>query len=131
MKKIIAITFIIFIVSCKKDASVKLPEIKPLPVISCFISPADTLIRLKLTWSMPLFEVQNNSVQIIPDAVVKINSVSGSAVLSFNAATNYYELKTISYPIQYGEKYDLSVELADGKTATAETTIPTGSLMLD
>jgi hypothetical protein len=43
------------IISCRKEANVKIPETEPKPVLVCFISPEDSVIRVKLTNSIPLY----------------------------------------------------------------------------
>src|SRR6188768_4305523 len=100
---ILLINCLLFL-SCVKEAKVKLPETKSLPVMYSYICPTDSLIRLKLLSSSPLFS--SNQIDIlaaVSDGDVKISSAQGTAQLIFNQNTGYYELKTNSYPIVPGQ----------------------------
>lgn len=115
--------FLLF--SCAKEAMVKLPETKPLPVIYSYICPDDTVIRLKLLSSSPLYT--SNEIDVlaaVSDADVKISSAQGTAQLIFNQNTQYYELKTTAYPIVTGQVYKMAVTTINGAVATAETQVP-------
>ena len=121
---IILINCFLFL-SCTKEAMVKLPESKPLPVIYSYICPTDSIIRLKLMSSSPLFS--SNQIDIlaaVSNGDVKISSAQGTAQLIFNQTTEYYELKTNSYPIVPGQVYKMTVTTINGDVATAETQVP-------
>src|SRR5687768_9862812 len=111
---VILICFSLF-VSCSKEAMVKLPETKSLPVIYSYICPTDSIIRLKLMMSSPLYTA--NQIDIlapVPDGDVRISSAQGTAQLLFNQNTGYYELKTNSYPIVPGQDYKMTVTTING-----------------
>lgn len=111
--------------SCTKEANVKLPETKPLPVMYSYICPTDSVIRLKLMSSSPLFS--SNQIDVlaaVSDGDVKISSAQGTAQLIFNQNTGYYELKTNSYPIVPGQVYKMTITTINGDVATAETQVP-------
>lgn len=111
--------------SCTKEAMVELPETKPLPVIYSYICPTDSIIRLKLMSSSPLFgSEQIDILAAVSDGNVKISSAQGTAQLIFNQNTGYYELKTNSYPIIPGQVYKMTVTTINGDVATAETQVP-------
>ena len=111
--------------SCTKEAMVELPETKSLPVIYSYICPTDSIIRLKLMSSSPLFgSDQIDILAAVSDGVVKISSAQGTAQLIFNQNTGYYELKTNSYPIIPGQVYKMTVTTINGDVATAETQVP-------
>lgn len=111
--------------SCTKEAMVKLPETKPLPVMYSYICPTDSIIRLKLMSSSPLFSSdQIDILAAVSDGDVKISSAQGTAQLIFNQNTGYYELKTNSYPIVPGQVYKMTVTTINGSLATAETQVP-------
>src|ERR1700749_4190219 len=115
--------------SCTKEAKVKLPETKPLPVMYSYICPTDSVIRLKLLSSSPLFS--SNEIDVlapVSDGDVKISSAQGTAQLIFNPSTGYYELKTNSYPILPGQVYKMTVTTINGDVATAETQVPLTSV---
>ncbi|MBA2611161.1 MAG: DUF4249 domain-containing protein [Bacteroidetes bacterium] len=111
--------------SCTKEAKVKLPEAKPLPVMYSYICPIDSVIRLKLMSSSPLFSSNQIAVlAAVSDGDVKISSAQGTAQLIFNQNTGYYELKTNAYPIMPGQVYKMTVTTSNGDVATAETQVP-------
>lgn len=125
MLRIFFILSCLLFLSCAKEANVKLPETKPLPVIYLYICPTDSIIRLKLMLSSPLFS--SNQIDVlaaVPDGDVKISSAQGTAQLIFNQNTGYYELKTSSYTIIPGQVYKMTVTTINGDVATAETQVP-------
>ena len=118
--------------SCSKEANVKLPETKSLPVMYSYICPTDTVIRLKLLYSSPLYGA--NQVDIlapVSDGDVKISSAQGTAQLIFNQNTRYYELQTNTYPIVPGQVYKITVTTSNGNVATAETQVPITTVPID
>jgi hypothetical protein len=111
--------------SCTKEAKVKLPEAKSLPVMYSYICPTDSVIRLKLLASSPLYTSnQIDILAVVSDGDVKISSAQGTAQLIFNPTTGYYELKTNLYPITTGQVYKMTVTTINGDVATAETQVP-------
>ncbi len=118
--------------SCAKEANVKLPDAKPLPVIYSYICPADSVIRLKLMSSSPLYS--SNQIEIlapVSDGDVKISSGQGTAQLIFNQNTRYYELKTSAYPIVPGQVYKMTVTTSNGDVATAEAQVPLSAVPIN
>ena len=125
MNRLFFILSCFLFLSCTKEAKVKLPETKSLPVMYSYICPTDTIIRLKLMASSPLFS--SNQIDVlaaVSDGDVKISSAQGTAQLIFNQNTGYYELKTSSYPIVPGQVYKMTVTTINGAVATAETQVP-------
>lgn len=124
--------FFLFL-SCRKEANVKLPEAKPLPVMYSYICPTDFLIRLKLMSSSPLYSAANQTgiMTAVPDGDVKISGAQGTAPLIFNPNTHYYELRTSAYPIVPGQVYKMTVTTIDGNVATAETQVPFTSVPIN
>jgi hypothetical protein len=111
--------------SCSKEANVKLPETKSLPVMYSYVCPTDSVIRLKLFYSSPLYGA--NQVDIlapVSDGDVKISGAQGTAQLIYNSITQYYELKTTLYSIIPGQVYKMTVITINGDVATAETQVP-------
>lgn len=122
---ILLISCFFLLLSCTKEAKVKLPETKPLPVMYSYICPKDSVIRLKLLSSSPLYS--SNQIDVlaaVSDGNVKISSTQGTAQLIFNQNTQYYELKTNAYPILPGLVYKMTVTTINGDVATAETQVP-------
>ncbi len=132
MRIVFIICCLFLIIACEKEAKVKLPETKPLPVMCSYICPTDTLIRLKLTYSAPLYT--SNQVDIftaVPDADVRISGIQGTAQLIFNSNTQYYELQTNTYPVVPGQVYKMTVITTSGDVASAETQVPFGSIPIN
>jgi hypothetical protein len=125
MRKIFILSCLVLFLSCTKEAKVKLPETKSLPVMYSYICPSDTILRLKLMYSSPLYAINRIDVlAAVPDGDVKISSAQGTAQLVFNQTTEYYELKTSVYPIVPGQFYKITVTTINGDVATAETEVP-------
>ncbi len=117
--------------SCIKQANVKLPITKSLPVMYSYICPDDSLIRLKLLATSPLYSNVDES-SPVSDADVKIsNNEQGTANLVFNQSTKYYELKTNIYPIMPGQVYKMTVTTRNGDVATAETQVPNSAVPIN
>jgi hypothetical protein len=113
--------------SCEKEVTnIKLPSTKPKLVVGCFLSPQDTLIRLSLTRSKPIFgtEPAKKEAISVTDALVIISNKSQSITLSFNAITNKYEVKAGSFPIVAGTTYSLKISTPNGEIVSATCTIP-------
>ena len=111
--------------SCTKEATVKLPDAKSLPVMYSYLCPTDSVIRLKLMSSSPLYSSNEiNVLAVVSDGDVRISSAQGTAQLIFNPTTQYYELKTSAYPIVPGQVYKMTVTTINGDVATAETQVP-------
>ena len=125
MKKLYFILSCLLFLSCSKEAKVKLPDTKPLPVMYSYICPTDSVIRLKLLSSSPLYG--SNKIDLlaaVSDGDVMISSAQGTAQLFFNQNTQYYELKTSAYPIVPGQVYKMTVTAINGDIAIAETQVP-------
>lgn len=127
MKKLKYILFasIILLTNCKREAKVKLPEGKSVPVIYGYICPDDTIIRVKVTLSQPLYKTSTVDIYApVMDANVSLTGQQGIAQLVYNPLTEYYEIKTASYPINLGATYKITVVMSNGEISTAETQVP-------
>lgn len=132
MKRLYFILSCLLFLSCTKEANVKLPDTKPLPVMYSYICPSDTVIRLKLMLSSPLYSSdQIDILAPVSDGDVKISSAQGTAQLIFYPNTGYYELKTNSYPIVPGQVYKMTVTTINGDVATAVTQVPFTSVPIN
>jgi hypothetical protein len=119
--------FMLMVLSaCEREAMVKLPEVDPRPVLTCFISPDDEYILVKLNYSFPLYRNNRNdkSGKAISDAVVRISGENASTIIPFVNDSIGYRLASSQFPVLPGKKYKLTVELSDGQLLSAETTVP-------
>jgi hypothetical protein len=120
------------LLSCTKEAKVKLPNTKSLPVMYSYICPTDSVIRLKLLYSSPLYgDSQVDVLAPVSDGDVKISGAQGTAQLIYNSITQYYELKTNTYPIVPGQVYKMTITTINGDVATAETQVPITTVPID
>lgn len=125
MKQLSILLLILAITACRKEVKLKLPEASSKPVVFAYISPDDTIIKVKVTRSMPLFEPFNETnFEPYPNAKVWLSGSHKEVQLTFNSATGQYEIKRTDFAIQYGMKYKLKVSLQNGQTAEAETMVP-------
>jgi hypothetical protein len=112
-------------ISCERDANVKLPDTAPKPVLVCFISPQDSLIRVTLTNSRPIFSTQkSNYPYVISNADIKISTNGVSATIPFINDSAGYQLANKFFSIKEGEKYFLDVTIPDGRKLSATTQVP-------
>ncbi len=126
------IIFSALLIACRKEANIKLPETKSLPVIYSFICPEDSLLRVKVTASQPLYQSSGTDIYSpITNAIVEIRGEQGNARFIYNVNTEYYELNSSSYPLAPGKTYKLNVTMANGDVAFAETQIPLTQVAID
>lgn len=133
MKKVIQFILILIVfASCRKEANIKLPVTKSLPVIYSFICPEDSLIRVKVTASQPLYQNTGTDIYVsVNNAQVVISGEQGNKEFIYNANTEYYELKSAVYSLIPGKVYKLKVTTASGDVAMAETQIPLELIPID
>ena len=123
---ILIISSIISFISCTKDADVKLPAVEPKLVISSFISPQDSIVKVEVTMSQPLYNNSNaGQFSAVSNATVQINDGTITQTLAYDSTGNYYFVNTSLFPITVGTIYYLTVLTPDGKNINASTTVPT------
>ncbi len=117
--------------ACTKDADVKLPVVEPKLVINSFISPQDTMIKVEVTLSQPLYNNTNSGQYFyVTDATVQINDGVTTKTLVYNSTENYYSISSSQFPIIVGTTYFLTVSTPDGKNVNASTSIPAANSTL-
>lgn len=129
---LLIISFLFLFSSCEKEVKLNLAETKSLPVMYSYICPSDSVIRLKLMYSSPLYS--SNEIDIlasVPDGDVRISGAQGTAQLIFNRANGYYELPTTTYPVVPGQAYRMTVVTSKGDVAIAETQVPFTSVPIN
>lgn len=131
VRSIYIICILIFVNSCTKDADVKLPAVASKLVINSFLSPQDSLVKVTVTLSQPLYNNSNSGQYYnVSDATVQINDGSVTKTLLYNSVTNYYYIPFSQLPIVVGNTYYLTVSTPDGKNVNASTSIPTANSTL-
>lgn len=132
MKYLIILLPVLAITACRKEVNLKLPETTSKPVVFAYISPEDTLIKVKVTRSMPLFKPFNEAnFEPYTNAKVVLSNTAKEVQLPFNSSTGNYEIKTAAFGIEYGMWYKLKVTLQNGQTAEGETRVPSKSVKIN
>lgn len=129
MKKICLITCISILLfllhSCEKDANVKLPVVENKLVLTCFLSPSDKDIHVRVSTSKPLYNNPDNWKYVpVTNATVMLSSGSSAVTLPFDKKLQHYVISASLFKINAGNSYQLSVSTPDGKFAQAFTSIP-------
>ena len=129
LKNILVFISVLFVFTqCTKEASVKLPESDPKPVLVCFISPDDSLIKVNLTNSIPLYTGNTKTYpKIINNATISISNGNSSAVIPWINDSLGYRLSTKQFAIVSGTTYQLDITIPDGRKLSATTKVPSTS----
>ena len=117
------------ITSCETNATIDVPESVPKLVVSCFLSPQDTVIRVKVSRSRPIFSDNVNYDMDVADATVIISNGVKSVTLPFvsggSTDLDYYKLPVSNvFPIKGGATYYLNVSAPELIPVEASCTIP-------
>ncbi|MCF8253669.1 MAG: DUF4249 domain-containing protein [Bacteroidia bacterium] len=128
MKRILyPILFILIIVasSCEREATVAVPETKPIPVLYSFLSPDSKEIRVSVTMSQPVFGNASSGVfNQVQEAVVSISDQLGNTkIIPFSSDENCFYLVQTEYPILTTNTYTIEAKWGDYKV-TGKTTVP-------
>jgi hypothetical protein len=125
---IVLVQLLLLFSNCRKEAKVKIPETEPKPVLVCFISPEDSLIRVTLTNSIPLYTSNSNKFPYeINNATITISDGSTSKIIPWYKDSIGYQLSTKFFPILAGIKYSLNADIPDGRKLKASTQVPINS----
>ncbi len=137
MKKYNFLVLIVAILfGCKPEkAKISLPKSENKLVVSCFISPDDSLITATVRLSVPKFNTsfvqRAGTAEDIQNATVVISDGLRSVALAFDNFYYFYKASTKQFPILSGKTYYLKVSTPDGKEINAATTVPVGKLPLN
>lgn len=101
----------------------KLPKVASKLVVQSFISPQDSVIRVVVSQTNPLFSESPVTTNIVSDAQVSISNGTRSVILRYDSTSQLYVFRTRFFPIQGGMTYTLTVKDST-RTATASTTVP-------
>ncbi|GAB3950165.1 hypothetical protein GCM10028805_27630 [Spirosoma harenae] len=100
-------------------------------VVSCFISPQDTVLAARISWSQPLFGADTLLKTDVADATVMLSDGSRSVQLSgrHNRGLDgidytLYSVQAIAFPIAAGTTYTLRVSVPDGRSVVSTCTVP-------
>jgi hypothetical protein len=125
MKKFLFfLSFLIIFFSCKKEASINLPDTPPKLSVSCFISDSVELIRATISWSNPVFSSSNKGNEPPSDLLVTISGNGITDTLLFDQEYFWYALPVSEFPLSPGVEYTLNVVAPTGEKVSAKTKIP-------
>lgn len=111
--------------ACEKEANIKLPDVPPRLVVVGFICPQDTLIKVRITKSSPIFRLDQVDVNApVTDATVTIFGNSTSIQLAYDNTLEMYVASASQFPIYAGNEYRVEASAPGVETATATTTVP-------
>ena len=135
-KNSILILGLVLVLSCTKKATIALPTAETKLVVSCFISPDDSLISAVVKLSTAKFGNGNGVATPIGDddvqnATVIISDGTNNLTLAFDKDYLFYSANTKSFPVKSGNTYYLSVSTPDGKNVSSKTTVPQGQLPIE
>lgn len=100
-------------------------------VITCFISPQDTLLAARVSHSLPVLGTGNEANPDILNATVTLSDGIRSVVLKpslreqpYGGAYTLYSASVRDLPIVVSKAYTLTARVPDGREVTATCTIP-------
>lgn len=113
--------------ACIRDAeNVKVTPENPRLVVTCFISPSDTLIKVKVGKSVPLLgRIESNyNGNYISNAQVSISDGEKRIQLVYDSRNYLYSAPTLDFKIEAGKTYFLDVNTPDGMNVSSSTVVP-------
>ncbi len=133
MKKIIfPISFLLLslcLISCEDYVDIDIPSQEKKIAAYCFLSPQDTLIRVWVFESMPLFGTTSDqpSDAVVQNATVTLSNGNNTVTIPYNTTELKYQLHASQFPIEAGVTYRLSIEIPGLSGVHSETTVPTNT----
>ena len=118
---------LLWLPACVRDASVEVPATKPKLVLSCFLSPQDTVLKVNVSKSVPIYNnpADGNQESRVDDATVTLSDGTSTVRLALaRANTGEYTIRANNLPILSGKTYYLNVTAPGGFQAEAFCTIP-------
>jgi hypothetical protein len=115
------------VAGCESDANVEVPQSQPRLVLSCFLSPQDTMLTVTVSKSVPIYGNADtgNPNRTVNDATVTLSDGNISVVLNLTQPnTGIYATRASNLPILAGRTYFLNVTAPGGFQAEAFCTIP-------
>ncbi len=104
--------------------NVKLPGFEPQLVVNAYISPQDTVIRVRVARSIPHVQNPRDYVSVGSDAAVFIAKKGESFVPLYYDGRNSYVIHGEDFPIETDTYYLLQVETPQGEYVEAECYVP-------
>jgi len=136
LKKYLAVMIILqcIMMSCVKDANLKLPAPEEKLVVVCFINPTDKEVVASVKTSESQFGQQDTTFSPnfdnVKNATVVLSDGLISTELKYDANFEFYIAKLSSFKIEAGKTYYLVVKTPDGKMVDASTKVPLNKLIV-
>lgn len=100
-------------------------------VATCFISPQDTVLAVRVSLSQPMLGSTGSSSADVPDAIVTLSDGKQTIQLRYRKEVNYHRADIRQLPVMAGQVYTLTVKTANGQfSVNANCTVP-GPVALD
>jgi hypothetical protein len=111
--------------SCEKDVkNIKLLQGESKLVVTSFISPQDTFLRVSVVKSVPAIGKSSLSSDNMRDATVRMSDGSNWVNLLYNEEQRAFLADARSLPVIPGNTYFLEVTDTEGRKAEASCTVP-------
>jgi len=112
------------LISCEKDATIPLPKSDKKLVLTCFLSPDEDTILAILSWSKPIFGMDNNISLLVTDATVQIAGPDGIKTFTYDPNADDYQIPQNQVQIRPGESYTVSAQMPSGLMVKGTCKVP-------
>ena len=119
-----------WLAGCEMTANnVDIPQTQSKLVVTCFISPRDTLLTVNVNRSVPIYGTPSVAPELSDGTVVTLSDGTATVRLSLDVAgtpatSDRFIASARNLPIRPGGTYFLSVTTPDGLRASASCTVP-------
>lgn len=96
-------------------------------VVTCFLSPQDTVLAVKVNRSQPVLGESTNFSNTginVSDATLTLSDGARTVTLRYDARLGYYQAVISELPVVVGRAYALAVQTPAGEQARASCTVP-------
>ncbi len=101
----------------------QLPSTDSRLVLSCYISPQDTIISAKLTETKTVISTGGTRADIT-NATMKISDGTKTVAMIYDNNLLYYRALPSQMPISVGKTYTMTVSTPDGRSVSSKCTVP-------
>ena len=101
----------------------QLPSTDSRLVLSCYISPQDTIISAKLTETKTVISTGGTRADIT-NGIMKISDGTKTVPLVYDSNLLYYRALPSQMPIVVGKTYTMTVSTPDGRSISSKCTVP-------
>jgi len=124
----INILFVLCFAGCRKKAKINLPTTEVKLVLTCFISPEDSILYADLRTSTPKIGELDFVGGVIDYGTVRLSSASKTIDMIFNYQYGGYVVNVSDFPIVPGQSYSITASAPNFQPVSATTSIPEDTL---